>query len=172
MSTARLYDIRLVLVVDGCDAAFLEHHVEICVFPNSLGLALHLFFLIVFRSPNLGKTMFDFLPRRLTTLPFFALLDFAVVSISIAAGTRRKSASAVPHVYHLRGAGRYIFFGLFSYCRLPSAPRRPPCPLPLASLWRLPFPSLVPASAERQARVTWLRGVPGELTLWARRRWP
>lgn len=109
MSTARLYDIRLVLVVDGCDAAFLEHHVEICVFPNSLGLALHLFFLIVFRSPNLGKTMFDFLPRRLTTLPFFALLDFAVVSISIAAGTRRKSASAVPHVYHSRGAGRDIY---------------------------------------------------------------
>ena len=51
----------------------------------------HLLFLTLLRSPNLGKTMLDFLPRLLTILPFDLVLvwELAPASMSMAANISR-----------------------------------------------------------------------------------
>lgn len=111
----------------------------------------HLFFLIVFRSPNLGNTMFDFLPRRLMALLFLGLVVLAVVSMSIAAsGTKSQ---------HLCGSVQVPVQKSFSYC--PSCCRLLRSVLSRPPRGYLASPSLVLALVGRQSRVVWLRDVAG-----------
>lgn len=64
-----------------------SHHYPVDVLIRVAPSTPHFLFLIVFRSPHLGNTMLDFLPRRLIIFVFFDLeFDFALVSTSMPVG--------------------------------------------------------------------------------------